>query len=273
MSTLPEIIVTNYRNFYQLIEQRINEAEGQSVTNINTETINQLADRIAAKVNILAIETAPGKSEIGLEQVQSAIEFAQQKPHLSSKSYLIITNAHQLSIAAQNKLLKLFEEPPATLSIILQTLNPSKLLITLRSRCLILDQNLKSAGEEEVNSATRISQELNTDLELVMSVESIVNGMLGTNSYSSYQELQKILQSAKDGASRKIIINIVIKFINLVTTDLIDSSANSFPGGNAILAKLDKLSKLADFLQATTTSNVNTKILADRIFLDLRAIV
>jgi len=62
---------------------------------------------------------------------------------------VVIFEAQRLTIAAQNALLKILEEPPGQLVIILTVPNPKLLLPTVVSRCLITEVQ---KGEKEVRN-------------------------------------------------------------------------------------------------------------------------
>lgn len=60
------------------------------------------------------------------------------KPYESNKKVYIVKDAHDMTISAQNRILKTLEEPPAYAVIIFITTNANSLLPTVRSRCQIL---------------------------------------------------------------------------------------------------------------------------------------
>lgn len=75
--------------------------------------------------------------DISVEQAREA----KKDLSLSADKYakvLIVNDAHRMTVAAQNALLKTLEEPSAHSYIILVTHNPHKLLPTVRSRCFDL---------------------------------------------------------------------------------------------------------------------------------------
>lgn len=69
-----------------------------------------------------------------IDDVRRLIARASLKPNESEKQVFIICNANKLREEAQNALLKLFEEPPATVAIFLLTESRSSLLPTVLSR-------------------------------------------------------------------------------------------------------------------------------------------
>ena len=72
---------------------------------------------------------------------------------------VILDEAHMLTKEAMNCLLKLLEEPPPLLTLILCTSEPGSLLMTLKSRCMIFE--FKPLPEECIKERiTRICQAL-----------------------------------------------------------------------------------------------------------------
>lgn len=84
------------------------------------------------------LEAEKGKSTLGIDAVRQVTEklyhFAQQ----GGAKVVWLPDAAQLSESAANALLKTLEEPPANCWFFLSSREPSRLLATLRSRCMVL---------------------------------------------------------------------------------------------------------------------------------------
>lgn len=76
-----------------------------------------------------------GKKEIGVDRARDVKRFTQLRPVRGRLKVAVIDDAHMLTIAAQNALLKTLEEPPDHSLLILIANNPDALLPTVRSRC------------------------------------------------------------------------------------------------------------------------------------------
>jgi len=74
-------------------------------------------------------------ASIGVEQTRTFIRELSIKSGKNTFTAGIIPDAHLLTIAAQNALLKTIEEPPANTIMLLETLSEDALLPTIRSRC------------------------------------------------------------------------------------------------------------------------------------------
>lgn len=78
-------------------------------------------------------------SNNGVEQIRDILEKVNFLPSFLKKKVYIIDEAHMLSTAAFNALLKTLEEPPAHVIFILATTEPYKIPSTILSRCQRLD--------------------------------------------------------------------------------------------------------------------------------------
>jgi DNA polymerase-3 subunit delta' len=76
----------------------------------------------------------PGKA-IGINPIRELIADTQLKPQYDAYRVVIIDPAEQLNRASANAFLKCLEEPTERTVIILVTANPSKLPVTIASRC------------------------------------------------------------------------------------------------------------------------------------------
>lgn len=81
------------------------------------------------------------KREIRVDQVREMTGQAQIMPNEADGKAFIIHEAETMNPNAQNALLKLLEEPPKGVVLILSTEAPAMLLPTIRSRCIELNVN------------------------------------------------------------------------------------------------------------------------------------
>ncbi len=83
-------------------------------------------------LDILELDAA---SNSGVENMRGLLEKAHYLPQFGKKRVFILDEAHMLSNAAANSLLKVLEEPPAHLIFIFATTEPRKIPLTVTSRC------------------------------------------------------------------------------------------------------------------------------------------
>lgn len=84
--------------------------------------------------DVLILPPDPPQLLIKLGQVRTLIQHAHYVPAEAPRRIFIVTSASMMKEAA-NSLLKILEEPPATVHIFILAENPGELLPTIRSRC------------------------------------------------------------------------------------------------------------------------------------------
>ena len=119
-------------------------------------------DLILSESKLIQIE----EGSIGIDQIREIKHFLSQKPVSSSRRVVIIEQAGKLTSQAQNAVLKIAEEPPASGLIILTANNPDVLLATLRSRLQlvyfgrVLEKEIVSLLEKEYGVPNKKAQEV-----------------------------------------------------------------------------------------------------------------
>lgn len=83
------------------------------------------------------LKIAPEDGSIGIEQIRSIRNFVKRvvAGKKTVRRVILITDAHLMTIEAQNALLKTLEEPPKDTLVILTADDPTALRSTIRSRC------------------------------------------------------------------------------------------------------------------------------------------
>ena len=99
--------------------------------------------------DFMQINADDGKS-IKIEQIRLMQEKVVEKPIISNKKVYIINDAALLTKEAQNCVLKTLEEPPEYVIIILIVSNESKILNTVKSRCVKIE--FEKIPDEEINN-------------------------------------------------------------------------------------------------------------------------
>ena len=83
----------------------------------------------------LSADTAKGRSTIPVDDIREMIRICSQYPFEGGNRAVIISDAENMTVQAQNCLLKILEEPPGNTYFILTSAHPDQLLTTVRSRC------------------------------------------------------------------------------------------------------------------------------------------
>ena len=104
--------------------------------------------------DVLIVPPDPPQLLIKLGQVRTLIQRAQYLPSEAPRKIFLLTSAALMKEAA-NSLLKVLEEPPPTVHIVLLAENPGELLPTIRSRCAIVRLGALPVEEIELLLGTR----------------------------------------------------------------------------------------------------------------------
>jgi DNA polymerase III subunit delta' len=95
--------------------------------------------RIARGVHPDVLIVEPGDSgSMKIDQIRDVLDRVGYRPFEGRRRVVILDDADLLVPAAQNALLKVLEEPPASSVFVLITARPDMLLPTVRSRCVTL---------------------------------------------------------------------------------------------------------------------------------------
>lgn len=92
----------------------------------------------ASNPDVISVFPEDKKKSITVAQIRNMRADAFVRPHSANKKIYIIENAELMNEQAQNALLKVLEEPPATVVFILLTPSRTYELETIVSRCSIL---------------------------------------------------------------------------------------------------------------------------------------
>lgn len=92
-----------------------------------------------ADLLLLGVAEEEGRKAIGIDTVRDAAHQANLNPFEGRYRAIVIDGAEHLSDEAANALLKLLEEPPDRLLLVLLTSSPDGVLATIRSRCQRID--------------------------------------------------------------------------------------------------------------------------------------
>lgn len=96
----------------------------------------------------------PDGKTIKIEQIRNLQSKIIEKPIISKKKVYIINDAECMSQESQNCLLKTLEEPPEYAMIILICSNESRMLQTIKSRCVII--KFEDLTDEEISRVINI---------------------------------------------------------------------------------------------------------------------
>lgn len=109
----------------------------------------------------LTIEPETPVAAIGIEEIRNLKTWAALKPFQTTFKVVLIRKAQNLTVEAQNAMLKLLEEPPEQTIIVLTVDDAKNLLPTVISRCTQLDsrtaEQLNGLEQEKIIEDTSLS--------------------------------------------------------------------------------------------------------------------
>lgn len=110
--------------------------------------------------DIYTLERYPDKKDILIEQVRAMRQDVFVLPNEAAAKVFIIPCAEDLTVADQNALLKIIEEPPSYAYFLLAAENPGNLLETVRSRCVNLPLHPKTETSDSSPETRGAAEEL-----------------------------------------------------------------------------------------------------------------
>lgn len=175
----------------------------------------------------------PDDSKLGIADARKIKEHFSLKPYSAKGRGVVLEDASELTIEAQNALLKTLEEPPAESLLILAAPSDAKLLPTILSRCEIVRLDAKSYDTLEYHS--KYTQDINKLLtssieerfeyiEKLKNREEFFHSMLNyfhqnltshTRSGGSNIEFLHELLQAEEWAAQNVNIRAILEYLML----------------------------------------------------------
>jgi len=113
----------------------------------------------------------------GVDAVRSIKQRMYQAPLHGKVRVWVIDEAHQLSTAAQNGLLKMLEEPPDHVYFMLATTDPVKLIRTIKTRCTeIALKPLHATDMKELVEQVAIKENIKLQKEVIEKIIDVADG-------------------------------------------------------------------------------------------------
>ena len=217
----------------------------------------------------------PKQKTFQVEDANSIVESSTLKPMIFGRKIYLILNVDNSTPAAQNKILKILEEPPKNVLFLLTATNESKILPTIKSRCSqVLVKNLNKKVLQnyfEVENDERFNLAYDFGEGFLGSVRFALN-------HPNFEELNELagsiisnLKSSKEIPlfSSKIckdkqVFEIILKLLLLKFSKMINSGNIEY--NNLCLAEIIEAITLA---KHQIESNVNINLIADNLLMKI----
>jgi DNA polymerase-3 subunit delta' len=218
--------------------------------------------------DVLIVPPDPPQLLIKLGQIRTLIQRAQRLPSEAPRKIFILTAASFMKEAA-NSLLKLLEEPPATVHLILLAENPGELLPTIRSRCATVRLGALPLEEIEMLLADRrpdvppkqrsliarlaqgaVGQALGFDLETYIAARAdallLVRNAADEPDHSALFKMTETYRAGAEGAQKTTAL---LRALSLILEDLLflNSGTPELLRNTDIRSELERLSQALSF--------------------------
>ncbi len=210
----------------------------------------------------------PEGNIIKVDDIRNLKDELMLKPTISNRKIAIINDAELMNEQAQNALLKILEEPPEYVTIILVTCNKEKLLYTIKSRCTLFkfsplkNDEIREFFEEEISedllaysrgsigAIIKLQENNNTDI-----VEKLVNSIKCTSLIDMMREVNFVKE---DKYVKENLQNILGYFMYWYYQDMKENRNNNV---EAI--------KIVEETKSNILRNANVDIALDRMMINL----
>lgn len=136
----------------------------------------------------------PENKTIKIEQIRAMQERISEKPITSNRKVYLIIDSDAMTKEAQNCLLKTLEEPPEYATIILTTSNESKLLNTIKSRCMKI--SFEAIEEQKIEDYLKNNLQIETSKELInLSEGSIGRAIILEQEKEIYEQVNNVINN------------------------------------------------------------------------------
>ena len=206
-------------------------------------------------IDLIEIDAASNRSIDDIRDIKEKALFA---PNIGSKKVYIIDEAHGLTGPAQQAFLKLLEEPPENVVIILATTEVDALPLTIISRCQRFD--FKRLSHKEIsNHLSLIAKEEG------ISIDGPALDLISVNSSGSLRDAENLLQQISSIGEEAINEEHLLEFLGLGT----------FSSSLEILSLiLDKEpDKVLTLIQNEVNNGTDPKMIKDRLLKNLRGLI
>ena len=139
-------------------------------------------------------EIEPENKVIKIEQIRQMQERISEKPITSKRKVYIINDSELMTKEAQNCLLKTLEEPPEYITIILISSNESKLLNTIKSRCMKISFEVIEEQIIEAYLKNKLQMDISSEL-IKFSEGSIGRAIILEEQKEIYQQVNSVISN------------------------------------------------------------------------------
>jgi DNA polymerase-3 subunit delta' len=245
----------------------------------------------------------PKANNIKINSIRDINHFLALSYDDSIRRVIIISDAHLMTDASQNALLKNLEEPPPNIIFILITPYPERLRETIRSRCWIMNFNpLSNADVENIlisqfdidkNIARKVSAFSNGSISIALKLIDfgldelkerairILRYSFGKKFHSAYSEFEDIIKES-DSEHFSLIISLLIHWLNdfikfksesgnITFNDYVETFEkfySRYPDINLL-----PLAKRLDEISSRLKNNINLNLAISNVIMEIASVI
>jgi DNA polymerase III subunit gamma/tau len=179
--------------------------------------------RAGSSVDVIEIDAATNR---GIDEIRELRDAARYRPARDRYKIYILDEAHQITDAAFNALLKTLEEPPAHIIFMMATTQPEDIPQTIRSRC----QNFSFHAvkfDEIVGQLTRIAEKEKID------ADPAALALVAEAGDGSMRDALSILDQAIAGSEGRVTAEQVQGLIGSVGSEVLEQLLDTVRRGSA----------------------------------------
>jgi len=199
---------TGKTSLARILAKSLNCVQGPTVTPDKTCNVCQT---IASGTSLDVIEM-DAASQRGIDDIREMRERVVLQPVEGRYKVYILDEAHQLTDAAWNALLKLMEEPPPHLVFIFCTTELSKVIPTVRSRCQVF-----SFARPRLPELVQVLEHI-CKAEEIEAPEAVL-ALIARAARGSFRDAVSLLDQLSSATERKLSVQAVLQLLGAIEED------------------------------------------------------
>ena len=254
----------------RIVAKALNCEKSDRETPVCIDNFCSFCSEISEGISI-DVQEIDAASHTGVNDVREIIENVKYLPSSAKTKVYIIDEAHMLSQAAFNALLKTLEEPPGHVLFILATTEPHKIPATIQSRCQRYDFLKLSLNEikDRLEAISKI-EGIETDQETLISISKEADGSI-RDALSIFDQLIATFGSKINYSDTLDVLGLLDKteLQELVKNIIGKNPKSSIEKLNGITTRGISHSRIADDLVTMIRNSLLIKICGQEAELDL----